>query len=171
MPQVLDIKAPKPTARETCTVELLFCQEQASKIFPEYKTMASQCPEAKCLFSAGLGAQVLFPNDLKYTDRIESYFDNSAKLPAACIFQPQTAIEAAKAIKALAGAEQTFAIRSGGWTVKADSSNIDGGVTVDLALLNSVEYDSSTKTAQIGPGATWYVRNSTLNLSLRAAAS
>ncbi|KAJ4387612.1 hypothetical protein N0V93_008208 [Gnomoniopsis smithogilvyi] len=87
----------------------------------------------------GLRSQILKPEDAQYKERIESYFDSSAKLYPNCIVQPRTAAEVAEAVKALASAGQEFAIRSGGCGNRAGSNHIDGG----------------TKLASLGPGANW----------------
>lgn len=48
-----------------------------------------------------------------------------------------------------------FAVRAGGHMNWAGSNNINDGVTIDLGLLNSTQYDASTQTARLGPGAKW----------------
>ncbi|KAK7731052.1 hypothetical protein SLS53_008854 [Cytospora paraplurivora] len=111
--------------------------------------------QRKNLIAAGLGSQVVLPDDAKYAALTESYFDNAAKLHPACFLQPRTASEVALAIKALSEDGQAFAVRSGGCTVRAGSNNIEGGVTIDLGLLKSVEYNSTTDTVNIGTGAIW----------------
>lgn len=117
------------------------------------------------LSSAGLESRVILPDDPGYESRTQSYFDISAKLKPACYVQPRTADEVAAAVKALASAGQRFAVRAGGYTTRAESSNIDGGVTIDLGLLNKIEYDPATETAHLGPGANWYVYSSCLFVS------
>lgn len=114
--------------------------------------MASQS-----LSAAGLKSQIILPSDPKYEARTQSYFDNSAKLKPAFYVQPRTAEETAATVRALAAAGQPFAVRAGGYTTRTGSSNIDGGVTIDLGLLSAVEYDAGAETANLGPGATWYV--------------
>lgn len=104
---------------------------------------------------AKLGAQILKPEDTQFKERIESYFDSSARLSPTYILQPRTAAEVSEAVKALVDAGQAFAVRSGGCGNRAGSNNIEGGVTVDLGLMNDVHYDSETKLASLGPGATW----------------
>ncbi|KAK2592799.1 hypothetical protein QQS21_009503 [Conoideocrella luteorostrata] len=113
------------------------------------------CPQADCLVASGLGSQVVLPDDPKYLARVESYFDNGAKLHPACFVQPQTAVEVATAVRALAKDGQEFAVRAGGCINRVGSNNISGGVTIDLILLNGVEYNPQTHKADVGPGATW----------------
>ncbi|KAJ4387338.1 hypothetical protein N0V93_007927 [Gnomoniopsis smithogilvyi] len=111
-------------------------------------------PQAKVLVKAGLESRILLRDNPKYAACTASYFDNASKLQPACFLQPCTALEAARAIQVLANAGQRFAVRSGGCTVRPGSNNINDGVTIDLSLLNSVEYNDD-ETAHIGTGATW----------------
>jgi FAD/FMN-containing dehydrogenase len=111
--------------------------------------------QADCLTAAGLQAQILVPGDADYDARQDSYWSNSAKIAPAAIVRPRSAQEVAAAVKALVGAKQPFAVCSGGHTNWAGSNNIEGGVTIDLSLLNSVVYDDASETAIIGPGCRW----------------
>lgn len=106
--------------------------------------------------AAGLTAQVILPNSPEYASRIESYFDNAAKLHPTCLVQPRNAEEVATTVKALAEAGHVFAVRAGGCTNRAGSNNIEGGVTIDLRHLDFVDYDPATETVRLGPGAAWY---------------
>ncbi|KUI74435.1 Bifunctional solanapyrone synthase [Cytospora mali] len=112
-------------------------------------------PQTECLIAAGLGSQIFLPDNPKYITSNRSYFNNSTKLHPAYFFQPRTTTELATAVKALSDVDQPFAVRFGGCTISAGSNNIDGGVTIELGLLKSVEYDSKTDTANVGSGATW----------------
>ncbi len=111
--------------------------------------------QAECLAAAGLQSQVLVPGEAEYDARQDSYWSNSAKISPAAIVRPRSAGEVAAALKALVGAKQRFAVRSGGHTNWAGSNNIEGGVTIDLSLLNAVVYDAAHETADIGPGCRW----------------
>lgn len=113
------------------------------------------CSQAQPLVDAGLQSRILLPTDPDYANRNGSYWCNNAKLKPACIVQPRSASEVAQAIKALAKAHQTFAVRAGGHMNWAGCNNITGGVTIDLGLLNSTQYDPDTQTARLGPGAQW----------------
>ncbi|KAK7756327.1 hypothetical protein SLS62_001553 [Diatrype stigma] len=118
--------------------------------------MSKPCPQVESLVAAGLQSRILLPDDEKYTERVDSYWCNSAKLRPAAIVQPSSALEVATAVKALAGAGQLFAVRAGGHTNFAGSNNIDGsGVTIDLGLLNTTRYDAATQTAHVEPAAKW----------------
>ena len=117
--------------------------------------MAEINPLAEPLIRNGLRSRILFPDDIAYSSRIDSYFCNNAKLRPSCIVQPHSAIEVSKAVVALAKANQPFAIRAGGHSNWAGSNNITEGVTIDLGLLNSTQYDETNQTAHLGPGGKW----------------
>lgn len=48
-----------------------------------------------------------------------------------------------------------FAIRGGGHMPAPLAANIDSGVLVDMAGLNTVTYDASSGTATVGAGSRW----------------
>jgi len=48
-----------------------------------------------------------------------------------------------------------FAVKSGGHAASPGASNIQDGLTVDLANLNQISISLDKKTASIGPGNTW----------------
>lgn len=51
--------------------------------------------------------------------------------------------------------QEQFALRSGGHTTWAGSNNINGGVTIDLGLMNSTTLNIESKVASIQPGSRW----------------
>ncbi|KAK4206111.1 putative fad binding domain protein [Rhypophila decipiens] len=103
---------------------------------------------------ASLEHIMLLPNDPDYALRNGSYYSNSAKLRPVCILQPQSTSEVAEAVKTLVAGRHHFAVRSGGCNFWP-SNNIDDGVTIDLNLLDAIEYDKEADTVSIGPGARW----------------
>lgn len=56
---------------------------------------------AAYLTGAGLGSQILRPKDAQYKERIDSFFESSAKLHPDLILQPRIAAEVAEAVRAL----------------------------------------------------------------------
>lgn len=99
---------------------------------------------------------LLYPGTTSYDTRQKTYFDiKQQSLTPNCIAQPRNTQQVSRVVKTLAEAKCKFAIRSGGHTPYAGASNINNGVTLDLQYLNSVQYDSKSKTAKIGPGARW----------------
>ncbi|KAJ8063560.1 hypothetical protein OCU04_007432 [Sclerotinia nivalis] len=113
------------------------------------------CPQAELLIKVGLEAQILVPADASYTVRQESYWSNTAKLKPACIVRPRSAEEVSLIIQTLVATSEKFAVRSGGHTQYAGGNNIEGGVTIDLGLLDWTKYDAATETVDIGPGGRW----------------
>ncbi|KAG6358441.1 hypothetical protein INS49_014325 [Diaporthe citri] len=80
-------------------------------------------------------------------------------------FRPHGASEVSKTIQILVSGGHVFALRSGGHGTSLGGSNIDGGITLDLGLLdwtrvveNSQSADGGQEFAalvDIGPGARW----------------
>lgn len=113
------------------------------------------------------GAKVLCPSDQGYTDRQNSYFSTSAtQLDPVYIVRPHSASEVSSAIHVLVSRSQAFAVRSGGHGTSLGASNIQGGVTLDLGLLDwtrvvensqneSHEGEDCDALVDIGPGARW----------------
>lgn len=112
-------------------------------------------PKSRCLIDVGLRQQLLFPSDPGYEAREATYWSRSASLHPACIVCPRSAVEVSAALKALVNADQTFAVRSGGHSPSIGASNIEGGIVIDLGLINHVVYDGASQTASIGPGQQW----------------
>jgi FAD/FMN-containing dehydrogenase len=114
-----------------------------------------------------LPSKVFFPGNATYISQEASYFtDNESELTPTCIIQPDDAQDIATIINYLRTskyANQTqAAVRSGGHTNWAGAANIQDGITIDLARLNTTTLDSSMKVASIGPGASWGSVYSTL---------
>ncbi|KAI1204149.1 putative FAD-binding oxidoreductase [Annulohypoxylon truncatum] len=73
----------------------------------------------------------------------------------ACIIQPSNAKELTYVVSTVVGQKAKFAIRSGGHSVVPGAANINGGVLIDMARFNSVEYDANKKVATVGSGLRW----------------
>lgn len=110
---------------------------------------------AHALAEAKIQSRVLLPGDADYTAREQSYWSQQARLKPACIVLPRSASEVSTIVTTLASQQAKFAIRSGGHTPHAGSNNIDGGVTIDLSLLNWTRFDAASETVDIGPGGRW----------------
>jgi FAD/FMN-containing dehydrogenase len=66
----------------------------------------------------------------------------------------------ADAIKIIRNHGCIFAVKSGGHAMFEGASNANGGITIDLRLLNQLEFVGEEKgiegeTTRIGPGARW----------------
>lgn len=101
----------------------------------------------------------MFPANPSYQASVASYWSNLAQLSPSCIVQPIKAEDVSIAVKTLVKANGRtpcrFAVRGGGHTPWGGSSNIQNGVTIDLSLMNTVEYNGQKSTASIGPGTKW----------------
>ncbi|KAI0473337.1 putative oxidoreductase [Xylariaceae sp. FL0804] len=130
--------------------------------------------------SAVFGNKTSFPFSKIYQSSQASYFSvQAASAAPACIFSPESAQDVSEAIRILTAAPPNprqrnqgpclFAIRSGGHAASASAANIDGGVTMDLQQLNSIDVDESRRSVSLGVGNTWdavYSRLDGLNLSV-----
>ncbi|KAI0595609.1 hypothetical protein F4775DRAFT_585408 [Biscogniauxia sp. FL1348] len=110
---------------------------------------------AVCLRDAGLQSRVFAPSTPEYDSCKDSYWSCTAKLTPTCVVRPRSAAEVSVALKALVRANEKFAVRSTGHAPSPGVNNIDGGVTMDLSLLDSVQYDETSETVSFGPGARW----------------
>ncbi|KAI5918062.1 hypothetical protein F4810DRAFT_715851 [Camillea tinctor] len=110
---------------------------------------------AVCLRDAGLQSRVFAPSTPEYDACKESYWSRTAKLTPTCVVRPRSTAEVSVALKALVRANEKFAVRSTGHAPGAGVNNIDGGVTMDLSLLDNVQYNETNETVSFGPGARW----------------
>ncbi|KAI1505903.1 hypothetical protein F5X99DRAFT_366504 [Biscogniauxia marginata] len=115
----------------------------------------SKIQAAACLRDAGLQSRVFAPSNSEYDACKSSYWSHTARLAPACVVGPRSASEVSAALKALVLANEKFAIRGTGHASPPGVNNIDGGVTIDLGLLDSVQYDEATATVSFGPGVRW----------------
>lgn len=76
-------------------------------------------------------------------------------LTPSCIFQPASAEHVSKGIKALVAESCKFAIKAGGHNPIAGANNINGGVSVDLGLLNQTVLSPDRKFVGLGAGGKW----------------
>ncbi|KAJ4983181.1 6-hydroxy-D-nicotine oxidase [Stagonosporopsis vannaccii] len=130
----------------------------ASLAFAFGSSAASNNTCCKALELAG-SVLVVYPSDEQYLNRTSSYWSVSAQLSPNCIVQPISTEGVSMTVKTLvedAGCkDERFAIRSGGHTTWAGSNNINGGVTIDLGLMNTTTLDIDSKVASIQPGSRW----------------
>jgi len=72
-----------------------------------------------------------------------------------CRFSPNEAAEVSVAIIAIRLTECQFAVKSGGHAAFTGASNIQGGITIDLRNLNTIEVSLDNKTTYVGSGNRW----------------
>lgn len=99
---------------------------------------------------------VSFPQDDVYKQETESYWaSNLGELTAACRVTPRSSADVQKAMYLISQTNATFAIRSGGHAVVANTSNVADGIVIDLGLLNHVLYRPERGIVDVGAGAKW----------------
>jgi FAD/FMN-containing dehydrogenase len=76
-------------------------------------------------------------------------------LTPACRVEPESAEDVSTILKTAVEAGCHFAIKSGGHSMTAGSSNADGGITVDLMRMNKVTIETNKKSVKIEAGARW----------------
>ncbi|RYP81006.1 hypothetical protein DL769_002186 [Monosporascus sp. CRB-8-3] len=119
-----------------------------------------------------LGEQkVAAPGSTTYNASLNSYFSTRrSSVHPACILSPQTTqdVSATAAWLTTQGGGCRFAVRSGGHSSWAGTSNIADGVTIDLRVLDTVKL-SDKSTVFVGTGASWdavYAKLDPLDLSV-----
>lgn len=103
-----------------------------------------------------LSGKVSYPASSVYAESLSSYWSKQEEsLAPSCIVTPASEDDVAVAVKTLATLGCTFAIRGGGHTPWASSANINGGVTIDMRLMNAVTMNKDNTVASVGAGAVW----------------
>ncbi|KAF2228634.1 hypothetical protein EV356DRAFT_497896 [Viridothelium virens] len=108
------------------------------------------CALAETVMNAGL--QIPLPSDAGSKIRQDTYWSNSAKLTSPCVDRPKSAEGKSKTICFLVVAGEKFVIRKGGHTQYAGTNNIEGGVTIDLRLMDWTSFDEASETVDIKLG-------------------
>ncbi|KAK3501379.1 hypothetical protein B0T13DRAFT_197721 [Neurospora crassa] len=100
--------------------------------------------------------RVNYPDSPTYA-RENHYWSNrqTDNIAPACFVAPENTLEVAATMKVLASLNTQFSVKGGGHTAFAGGSNSDGGVTVDLMYLTTLNVSSDRKTVSIGAGNRW----------------
>ena len=85
----------------------------------------------------------------------DNRWSKTAILIPACIFQPASAGHVSKGVRLLVANSCKFAIKAGGHNPIPGANNIDGGVSVDLGLLNSTILSADRRVVSLGAGGHW----------------
>ncbi|KAI1867684.1 uncharacterized protein JN550_006825 [Neoarthrinium moseri] len=109
----------------------------------------------------------LIPGSVSYADNpvyresLSSYYSGQeSDLRPGCIFSPKSASEVSLFVKTVTSKQDCsispqFAVRSGGHTIWSGAANIDGGITVDLRAMNTLELSEDKTVAYVGVGGIW----------------
>ncbi|KAL4867087.1 hypothetical protein BDV12DRAFT_210090 [Aspergillus spectabilis] len=112
------------------------------------------------LLNSALSPKLVFPSSSHFPTLINGHYTTSAPLQPACFFQPQSLHHVALGVSILVEADDgspecQFAIRGGGHTPFKGAAGVQGGVTIDLAMMNETDYNAHTSTVPIMTGARW----------------
>ncbi|KAJ6446253.1 FAD-binding protein [Purpureocillium lavendulum] len=107
--------------------------------------------------SRSLGDAVNFPGSGPYNATEASYWSlQESDLKPACIVRPTRAQDVSKAMSIIGCTPQCkFAVKGQGHSPAAGFANVDGGVTLDMTALASIETSSDLSVAKVGAGASW----------------
>ncbi|THU79384.1 FAD-binding domain-containing protein [Dendrothele bispora CBS 962.96] len=105
--------------------------------------------------SEKLPSKVHFPGSVEYERQQYSHFLlQQADMQPSCRVSPTSSSEVSLIMKTVTEHSCPFAVRSGGHSTWP-GSNVQGGVALDLGLLNSIDVDEEKGVAQLGPGCKW----------------
>lgn len=82
--------------------------------------------------AAGLGHNVVFPNETAYHMSLESYWSTSAALSPWCMVFPSTAEDVSTIITTVVAGHCPFGVKGGGHGSFALSNSVEHGVTIDF---------------------------------------
>ncbi|KAL3419257.1 FAD binding domain-containing protein [Phlyctema vagabunda] len=110
-----------------------------------------------------LPGQISYPNSPIY-EFLKSQYWSVQQYDASpvCRFSPTSAASVSVGVLAARVSQCQFAAKSGGHAAFYGASNINGGITFDLAKLNQVTVSANKKQVSLGPGNVWYDVYSTL---------
>ncbi|KXK63803.1 hypothetical protein AWW66_01075 [Micromonospora rosaria] len=109
---------------------------------PLYRTLTPVCPQ-----------RLFRPGDARY-DELRQLFNGMYDRRPDLIALPWNRTELSLVIRAAREADVPFTVRGSGHNV-AGSGSRDGGLVIDLRLLDGVRVDTATRTARVRGGATW----------------
>lgn len=124
-------------------------REHAKKVISSADSTAC---ERACAFIADVMPQAV------YLGTMGNYIfwdSKQSELVPACRVEPTTSEDVSTILKAVIKEQCHFAIRSGGHSRIAGSSNAEAGVTIDLVKLSSIEIAKDQMTVRIGAGSVW----------------
>ncbi|KAI9819105.1 MAG: hypothetical protein M1827_007261 [Pycnora praestabilis] len=136
------------------------------------------CSSACNKLSSTLRSEVSYPGDLVYqaelngTNSYGYYSQQEIEVLSTCRVTPNTTQDVARALTILISEECEFAVRSGGHGIFVGFANIEGGVTIDLSVLNQVTISANNTITSVGPGARWrdvYTKLDPLGLAVTGA--
>lgn len=107
---------------------------------PQCRQIASYCPD--CVF-------------VGQTGNFEFWDAKQAEIVPACRVEPPTVNELSRILGTIIEQSCRFAVKSGGHERTPNASNADGGVTIDLVRLNTIQVAADRQSVTIGAGLLW----------------
>jgi FAD/FMN-containing dehydrogenase len=110
-------------------------------------------PEGIAVLRAAFGGELIEPRDAGYAEVRKIWnrmFDKKPALIARC----KSAKDVSAAVDLARENAMVLAVRGGGHN-GSGSGSCDGGILIDLSLMNQVVVDQKTRRARVGGGATW----------------
>ncbi|KAF7193364.1 FAD-dependent monooxygenase CTB5 [Pseudocercospora fuligena] len=109
------------------------------------------------LLAATFPGQVSAPHEKSYAESQSTYWTaQQAELTPDCRFYPRNARDIAEALADIIFPHDfSIAVASGGHSSNTGASNINHGITIDLAQLNQVRLADNNSAVYLGPGARW----------------
>lgn len=114
--------------------------------------MLAQCSVLSFIY----GDSVAEPGSANYSSCQSGYWSvQQADVHPDCIFRPQNTRDVSRAVLFSRLFHCPFAVKSGGHSAFAGSSNIQGGITLDLRALNQVKLSDDKSIVSVGAGLKW----------------
>jgi FAD/FMN-containing dehydrogenase len=102
--------------------------------------------------TAGLAGSVLYPDDDGFADATQLWNGMITKRPAVVV-RPQRTEDVVRAVNFARDNELELSIKGGGHNI-AGLALSDGGMTLDMSGMRSVDVDAEARLARVGPGCT-----------------
>ncbi|KAL2038088.1 hypothetical protein N7G274_009035 [Stereocaulon virgatum] len=126
--------------------------------FPDPRTnhSASLCTATCNILGAILTNVTSQPGSAPYFEQQADYWSNQqAETLPACRVRPQSARDVSASLLVTKFFRCPFAVKSGGHACFAGASNIQSGLTIDLANLNVIQVSDDRTLTQVGAGNLW----------------
>lgn len=103
--------------------------------------------------SSQIPGAISYPESTTYQSSNSYYSEQERELSPGCIFRPTCTQDVAEFVKSVTKYNDTqFAIRGGGHTLWTGAANINGGITVDMRLMNETIVSDNRESASLGAG-------------------
>ncbi|KAK4552246.1 hypothetical protein LTR86_010600 [Recurvomyces mirabilis] len=115
---------------------------------------AQQCSAIRATTRGKLSVITRY-TDLYETEQLGYWSTFQANVTPSCFVRPASAEQVSYALAISEFTQCPFAVKSGGHAPFAGASNILGGMTIDLRLLNEISINDHKNVTRIGPGNHW----------------